>query len=100
MKIVNNDREIIKIITARKEIEEELIRFNRSHYQKAYETKVYQDKIYQKLGDNIIRNKILNRKLERDECEDQAVCDFLKLLEQLENLKNITQQFALITEEE
>jgi len=41
LKIVNDDGEIIKIIIARKEMEEELIRFNKSHFQKAYEMKVY-----------------------------------------------------------
>ena len=65
LKIVNDDGEIIKIIMARKEIEEKLIKFNRSHYQKANETKVCQDKIHRKLGDNIIRDKILNGQLER-----------------------------------
>ena len=42
-------------------LEEELIRFNRTHFQKAYEMKVYQDKIHRKLQDNTIRDKILNR---------------------------------------
>ena len=60
LKMVNDDREIIKTIIARKEIEEELIRFNKSHFQKAHETKVCKDKICRKLRDNIIRDKILN----------------------------------------
>ena len=41
LKVVNDAGEIVKIITARKEIEEELIRFNRIHYKKAHEMKVY-----------------------------------------------------------
>ena len=41
LKIVNDDGEIIKTIMTRKEIEEELIRFNRTHFQKAHEMKVY-----------------------------------------------------------
>ena len=41
LKIVNNNGKIIKTIMARKEIEEELIRFNRSYYQKVHKTKVY-----------------------------------------------------------
>ena len=41
LKVVNNSGEIIKIIMARKEIEDKLIRFNRIHYQKVHEMKVY-----------------------------------------------------------
>ena len=42
----------------------------------------------------------MNRQLEREDCEDQVAHEFLKLLKQSENLKNITQQFTIIIEEE
>ena len=70
LKIVNDAREIVKIIIAKKEIEEELIRFNRIHYQKVHEMKVYLNKIYQQLRENQIRDIILNRQLKQEEYED------------------------------
>ena len=61
---------------------------------------MYKDKIYEQLQDNYIRDKILNRELERQDYDNEAVYHFLKLLKQLEHLKNKTQQFNLISEDE
>ena len=52
LKVVNDLGQIVKIITARKEKEDELMSFNRIHYQKAHEIKVYQDKIYSQLRED------------------------------------------------
>ena len=61
---------------------------------------MYKDKIYKQLQDNYIRDKILNRELERQDCDDEAVYHFLKLLKQPEYLKNKIQQFNPISEDE
>ena len=66
LKVVNDSGQIVKRITARKEIEDELMSFNRIYYQKAHEMKVHQDKIYSQLREDQIRDKILNRQLERE----------------------------------
>ena len=41
LKVVSNSEQIVKTITARKEIEDELMSFNRIHYQKVHEMKVH-----------------------------------------------------------
>jgi len=57
------------------------MKFNRDHYQKAHNTKVYQDKIYKQLNKDIMRDKILNGELERQDCVDEVVYQLLRLLE-------------------
>ena len=64
MHIVNENNQIIKILTSRNEIEEVIINHNRNHLKYTYYTKIYQDRIYNKLKDNKTRNKILSGSLE------------------------------------
>jgi len=45
----DNDGNIIKIYTKREDIEEQLIKYNKKHYNKVFNTAIYQDKIYEKL---------------------------------------------------
>jgi len=42
----------------------------------------YKDKIYEKLRINSMRNRILNETIKREECDDERVYKFLKLLKQ------------------
>ena len=46
-----------------------------------FKTKVYQDKVYQKLSSNKIWDKILNGKLEEEDCSNKEVFEFLSLLQ-------------------
>ena len=48
----------------------------------AHDSIAYKDKIYHQLRDNSIRDKILNRTLRREECDDERVYRLLKLLNQ------------------
>ena len=78
--IVNETNKIIKTLTSRNEIENEIITYNRNHLKQAHHTKTYQDRIYKKSQKNKIRDKILSGTLSREECDDENVFQFLKLL--------------------
>ena len=60
---------------------------------------MYKDKIYAKLQDNNVRNRILAEELDRSECDNQNVYNFLTLLKRLNNLLS-TIIIQLINEEE
>ena len=76
-----NENENITLIK-REEIESRIREHNTQHFKKAHESIIYRDKIYEKLRTNSIRNKILNGTLRREECDDERVFKFLKLLKQ------------------
>ena len=42
---------------------------------------MFQDKIYEKLQNNEVRERILNKKLQENECDNKEVFEFLSLLE-------------------
>ena len=41
---------------------------------------MYKDKIHERLRDNDIRDKILDGRLRRQDCDDERMFEFLKLL--------------------
>ena len=71
--IINETNEIIKTLISRKEIEDEIINYNRNHLKQAHHTKIYQDRIYKKLQKNEIRDKILSGTLSYEEYDDENV---------------------------
>ena len=56
------------------------MKYNTEHQKKAYQSEIYQDKIYNKLQEDRSHDKILNRILEKNECDSNAVFKFLQLL--------------------
>jgi len=48
---------------------------------------MFQDKIYNKLQEDKIRDDILDRKLEPNECDQNQVFQFLSLLQQPQNIR-------------
>jgi len=44
--VKNDDREVVKCIYNRNEIEEELMNYNKNHYKKAHNSITYKDTIY------------------------------------------------------
>ena len=64
----------------RHEIEHEIAQYNKKHFRQAFSSKAYKDKVYLKLRHNDIRDKILNGTLQREECDDQDIYDFINLL--------------------
>ena len=81
LQIVNDDDSKVTLIK-REEIESRIREHNTNHFKKAHRSIAYKDKIYDKLRRNPIRNKILSGTLRRDECDDERVYRFLKLLKQ------------------
>jgi len=66
----------------REKMENKIMEYNRSHFKKAHNSKVFNDKIYKELRNDNVRDKILNGTLQREECDDDNVYEFLKLLHQ------------------
>ena len=81
LQVVNDDDSKITLIQ-REEIESRIQIHNTNHFKKAHESIAYKDKIYNKLRLNSIRDKILNGTLSEDDCDDERVFRFLKLLKQ------------------
>ena len=77
---VDAENRIIHTSVSREQIEEQIISHNEQHLKQAHSSIMCQDKMHKKLRDNEIRNKILDGRLRRDDCDDQRVCEFLKLL--------------------
>ena len=78
--IRNEQQEIIKTLTDRKEIEAAIIQHNRNHLKQARNIPVYNDIIYKQLLINEVRDKILSGQLEREDCTNKEVFHFLLLL--------------------
>ena len=78
--VVNEDNQIIKTSINREQIEEEIIMYNEQHLKQAHSSIMYKDKIYKKLRNNDIRDKILDGRLRKQDCDDERVYEFLKLL--------------------
>ena len=60
----------IQVLYERDQIENTLISQNTKHYTKVMKIKLYQDKIYKSLHNNKVRDRILNKNLRIEECED------------------------------
>jgi len=80
--VPNENGEIQNTLVKREEIEEQISSYNTTHLKQAQNSIAYKDKIYQKLRQNVIRDKILNGTLQREECDDERVYRLLKLLHQ------------------
>jgi len=85
----DEDMRITKSYTKRKDIKEETIKHDTKHFSMAIETKMYRDKIYAKLDDKVIRKKILEGKLKREDCDDKDAFEFLPLLKRPEKAGGI-----------
>jgi len=57
--ITNEDKQIVKTINKREDIEEAIIIYNRNHLKQAHNMSIYKDKIYHQLSNDQIRDKIL-----------------------------------------
>jgi len=80
VKVVNSNNEVVRECNDRASIEEEISNYNKKHFRKAYLSKAFKDKIYTKLQIEQIRDKILNGALKSEECDNEDVYQFMKLL--------------------
>ena len=60
----------------RKDIEEEIIKHNKQQFTIAVQSKVDKDKIYKKLDDKEMTRKILEGRLERNDCDNEELFEF------------------------
>ena len=60
----------------REEIEEQLMNYNKKHYQKIFNTPIYEDKICNQLQNNKIQDQILTGILQKEQCDNKNVFRF------------------------
>ena len=85
----------------KEDIEQAIFDYNTIHFKEAHETKVYQDKIYRQLQVNEIRDKILDGRLWEEDYDDKEVFQFLSLLKQPTNRRNLSnREFKEVTQEQ
>ena len=77
---VNQDNEIIKTSVNREQIEKEIITYNERHLKQAHSSIMHKDKMHNRLREDETRNKTLEGRLRPQDCDNERVCDFLKLL--------------------
>ena len=78
--IINNNQAIQKTIIGKEQIEREIMNYNQNHFKQVHQLEMHNDRIYAELGNNEIRDNILNGQLRHDHCENENACEFLKLL--------------------
>ena len=81
---VKNQNGSTEIVIKREDIEEKIKDHNTRHFKKAHNSIAFKDRIYNQLKHNTVRDKILNGSLQREDCDDERVYCFLKLLKQNE----------------
>ena len=74
------ERRIVETYYDIESIEKKIIEFNENHYKQVFLSEVYTNKIYKELLNNNTRDKILARRLKRNECDNSKVYKFLQLL--------------------
>ena len=78
--VVNDNNEIIKTHVKREMIEEETSKFNTKYFTKVHDAIEHRDNTCKKLRKNCVRDRMLKGQLNREECDDEKVHEFLKLL--------------------
>ena len=87
---VDSNNKIENIFLDQESIKNAIIEHNKFHFQKAHQTEACKDKIYAKLQEDSVRNRILVGELDRSECDNQNICNFLTLLKRPNNLLSTT----------
>ena len=82
LKVMNENNEVEETLAKRDEIEERIEQCNSHHFKNAHDSTACKDKTCEGLINDVIRDKILNGTLRRDECDDENVYQLLKLLHQ------------------
>lgn len=77
---VDENNKIIKTHADRESIEDSIIKCNEMHFAKAHNSIAHADRIYEKLRHDKACDKILDGRLNKDECDDERAHEFLQLL--------------------
>ena len=80
IKVIDSGRNVVKEYYDRKSIEKAIAEYNIGHFRQAFESKAYKDRIYKKLKHDNVRDKILSRELDAEECDYRDIHEFLSLL--------------------
>ena len=87
--IVNEKDQIVQTYIDKESIEDNIRKHNIKHFTQAHRTDMYNDKIYVELTNPIIKDKILNGDLDKEDCDSKNVWKFLSLLKKPEHRRNI-----------
>ena len=80
LKEADTNRKIVETYLKRKVIKESIIEFNKKYFAKVHNNLIHKDKIHNRLLEDNTRNKILKGELERGDCNNSKVYNFLKIL--------------------
>ena len=100
VKVVNEANGFVNEFHDRKSIEEEIAKYNKKHFRKAYSSQAFKDKLYSKLQIEQIRDKILKGTLTRAECDNEDVYQFILLLRRPGGFESGSNKMRDILEEE
>ena len=81
VKVLDQNNEVAKEYHDRNSIENEIAKYNKLYFHKAYSSNTFKDKTYSKLKEEHIKDKILNGTLKREEYDNDNVYEFMRLLE-------------------
>ena len=79
--MLSNDTQSNDFIIKREEIKEKIITCNTSHFKKAYSSKIHNNRICKELRKDSIRDRILNGILQKEECDNDNIYEFSKILQ-------------------
>jgi len=70
---VDNNQKIIETYVDRDSIKKALRMHNTQHFKQAHQLIAYKDKIYKKLERDKIRDKVLNKNIRKEDCNDNRI---------------------------
>ena len=76
---VNDEKKIIETYIDRESIEKEISSYNTKYFKQAYNIIIYKDKIYKCLKYDKIRDKVLNRSIRKEDCDNERMYQLLRL---------------------
>ena len=79
---VNQNNKIVETYVEWSKIEKELLNYNALYFIQAHYAKAYKDKVHNTLRDNKVRERILKGEIQREDCDNDNMYYFLKLLKQ------------------
>ena len=78
-----NENKIIEIHVDRQSIKKEMRMRNTIYFKQAHQIIVCKDKTCCKLRIDKVREKVLNGRIRNEDCDDQRMCQFLRLMKVL-----------------
>ena len=86
---MNSNGNVAKECLKKTSIKNMIRQHNKMHFRKVCSSNAFRDSMHAKLKFNHIRDKTLNSALERSDCNDSGVYNFLGYLKNQENMSRI-----------